>query len=155
MRTEAFQNLLLKSAISVMACDGSIDESEIAEIMNIADNEIYFMGFDIKEPFEKSLNYIKQNGKKAINEYLNELGQLKLNEKQELLLIEVLIRTIESDNKIEDSEVKFLQLVKSKLGISEETIITQFPKQMSYLIDFQNYGLHKEFTDEIEFASDN
>jgi uncharacterized tellurite resistance protein B-like protein len=130
MKTEAFQNLLLNSAVSVMACDGSIDESEIAEIK-------------------------KQNGKKAINEYLNELSQLNLNEKQELLLIEVLIRTIESDNKIEDSEVKFLQMVKSKLGISEETIITQFPKQMKYLIDFQNYGLHEEFTDEIEFASDN
>lgn len=155
MKTEAFQNLLLKSAISVMACDGSIDESEITEIKNMADNEIYFMGFDIEEPFEKSLNYIKQNGKKAINEYLNELSQLKLNEKQELLLIEVLIRTIESDNKIEDSEIKFLQMVKSKLGISEETIITQFPKQMKYLIDFQNYGLHEEFTDEIEFTSDN
>lgn len=155
MKTEAFQNLLLKSAISVMACDGSIDESEIEEIKNMADNEIYFMGYDIEEPFETSLSYIKQNGKKAINEYLNELNQLNLSEKQELLLIEVLIRTIESDNKIEDSEVKFLQMVKSKLGISEEIIITQFPKQMKYLIDFHNYGLHEEFTDEIEFTNDN
>jgi len=155
MKTEAFQNLLLKSAISVMACDGSIDESEIAEIKNMADNEIYFMGYDIEEPFETILSYIKQNGKKAINEYLNELDQLNLNEKQELLLIEVLIRTIESDNKIEASEMKFLQMVKSKLEILEETIITQFPKQMKYLIDFQNYGLHEEFTDEIEFTADN
>ena len=155
MKTEAFQNLLLKSAISVMACDGSIDESEIVEIKNMADNEIYFMGYDIEEPFETILNYIKQNGKKAINQYLNELDQLNLNEKQELLLIEVLIRTIESDNKIEDSEIKFLQMVKSKLGVSEETIIIQFPKQMKYLIDFQNYGLLEEFTDEIEFTADN
>lgn len=154
MKTEAFQNLLLKSAISVMACDGTIDISEIEEIKNMASNEIYFMGFDIEEPFEKNLNYIKQNGKQAINEYLQELSLLSLNEKQELLLIEVLIRTIESDNKIEDSEVKFLQLVKSKLSITEETIITQFPKQMKYLIDFKNYGLHQEFTDEIDFTND-
>ena len=155
MKTEAFQNLLLKSAISVMACDGSIDESEILEIRNMADNEIYFMGFDIEKPFETNLSYIKQNSKKAINEYLSELSQLNLNEKQELLLIEVLIRTIESDNKIEDNEVKFLQMVKSKLGISEETIITQFPKQMKYLIDFHNYGLHEEFTDAVDFTNDN
>ena len=155
MKTEAFQNLLLKSAISVMACDGSIEESEIAEIKNMAENEIYFMGFDYTEPFETNLNYITQNGKKAINEYLNDLNQLNLNEKQELLLIEVLIRTIESDNKIEDNEVKFLQMVKSKLGVSEETIITRFPKQMNYLIDFQNYGLNEEFTDEIDFGRDN
>lgn len=155
MRTKEFQTLLLKSAISVMACDGSIDESEIEEIKNMADNEIYFLGFDIEESFEKSLNYIKKHGKAAINEYINELCLLKLTEKQELLLIEVLIRTIESDNKIEASEIKFLQLVKSKLGISDETIITQFPKQMNYLIDFENYGLQKEFTDEILFESDN
>jgi len=155
MKTEAFQNFLLKSAISVMACDGSIDESEIAEIKNMADNEIYFMGFDIEKPFERSLNYIKQNGKKAINGYLSELSQQNLDEKQEVILIEVLIRTIESDNKIEDSEVEFLQMVKSKLSISEETIIAQFPKQMKYLIDFNNYGLQEEFTDEIEFSNDN
>ena len=138
MKTEAFQNLLLKSAISVMACDGSIDDSEIEEIKNMADNEIYFMGFDIEKPFEETLQDIKENGKQAINEYLNELSQHDLNSKQELLLIEVLIRTIESDNKIEDSEVKFLQMVKSKLNVSEETIITQFPQQMKYLIDFNN-----------------
>ena len=153
MKTEAFQNFLLKSAIYAMACDGSIDESEIAEIRNMANNEIYFMGFDIEEPFEKSLNFIKKNGKKAINEYLNELSELNLNEKKELLLIEVLIRIIEADNIIEDSEVRFIQMVKSKLSISEETIITQFPKQMKYLIDFHNYGLNKEFTDELEFKS--
>ncbi len=155
MKTEAFQNFLLRSAISVMACDGSIDESEITEIKNMVNNEIYFMGFDIDEPFKKSLSYIKEHGKNAINEYLNELSQLNLKEKQELVLIEVLIRTIESDNKIEDSEVKFLQMVKSKLTISDETIITQFPKQMKYLIDFQNYGSYQEFTDEIEFKGDN
>lgn len=155
MKTEAFQNLLLKSAISMMACDGSIEDSEIAEIKNMADNEIYFMGYDIEEPFESSLSYIKQNGKKAINQYLNELNQLNLNEKQELILIEVLIRTIESDNKIEENEIKFLQMVKSKLDISEEKIITRFPKQMKYLIDFQNFGLIEEFTDEIEFRSNN
>ena len=155
MKTEAFQNLLLKSAISVMACDGSIDDSEIAEIKNMADNEIYFMGFDIEKPFEETLKYIKENGRQAINEFLNELSRHDLNSKQELLLIEVLIRTIESDNKIEDNEVKFLQMVKSKLNVSEETIITQFPQQMKYLIDFNNYGLHEEFIDEIQFTSDN
>lgn len=151
MKTTDFQNFLLKSAIAVMACDGSIDNEEITEIEHMVSNEIYFMGFDYEKPFETNLNYIKSNGKKAINEYLSELSSLNLNDKQELRLIEVLIRTIEADNKIENNEIKFLQLVKSKLKLSEETIISQFPKQMSYLIDFNNYGLSEEFTEEIEF----
>lgn len=151
MKIERFQTFLLKSAISVMACDGSIDDAEITEIKDMAKNEIYFMGFDFEQPFEEMLEYIKENGKIAINEYLTELDNHDLNSNQELLLIEVLIRTIESDKKVEDNEIKFLQLVKSKLKLTEEAIIAKFPQQIHYLIDFNNYGLHDEFTGEIVF----
>lgn len=151
MKTEAFQNLLLKSAVSVIACDGSIEESEISEIRNMAENEIYFMGFDFEEPLEETLKTIMEKGSTAINDYLQEVAVANLNDNQELLLIEVLIRAIESDEKVEPSEIKFLQMVKSKLKTSEETIISKFPKQMNYLIDFHNYGLHQEFTDELKF----
>lgn len=151
MKTADFQNLMFKTAISVIACDGYLDDSEISEIKNIADNEIYFMGYDYEKTLEDTLDYIKKKGKSAINEYLNEVANADLNDKQELLLIEVLIRAIESDNKIDPNEIKFLQLVKSKLKTSEETIITKFPKQMNYLIDFQNYGLHQEFSNELKF----
>ena len=58
MKTEAFQNLLLKSAVSVIACDGSIDEAEISEIRNMAENEIYFIGYDFEEPLEANLQTI-------------------------------------------------------------------------------------------------
>lgn len=149
MKTEAFQDLLLKSAVSVIACDGNIDETEISEIRNMAENEIYFMGYDFEEPLANNLIYLKEKGTSAINEYLKEVSNANLNDNQELLLIEVLIRAIESDEKVEPNEIKFLQMVKSKLKTSEETIITKFPKQMNYLIDFHNYGLHEEFTDEL------
>lgn len=150
MKTEDFQHLLLRSAVTVMACDGSIDDYEINEIKRMAESEIYFMGYDFVQPLKDSISYIKANGTKAINEYLNDLTVANLNARQEILLIEVLIRTIEADSKIQDSEIKFLQLVKSKLNTTEETIITKFPKQMNYLIDFKNYGLLGEFTDEVE-----
>jgi uncharacterized tellurite resistance protein B-like protein len=151
MKTGAFQNLLLKSAVSVIACDGSIEESEISEIRNMAENEIYFMGYDFEQPLEETLKNIKEKGSTAINDFLKEVATANLNDNQELLLIEVLIRAIESDEKVEPNEIKFLQMVKSKLKTSEETIITKFPKQMNYLIDFHNYGLHQEFTDELKF----
>lgn len=155
MKTIDFQNFLLKSAIAVMACDGVIENEEIEEIKNMVSNEIYFMGYDFEKPFEANLNYIKSNGKVAINEYLTELSTLNLNDRQELRLIEVLIRTIESDKKIETNEIKFIQLVKSKLKISEETIIANFPRQMSYLIDSNNYGLENKFNEEIDFTDKN
>ena len=151
MKTDVFQSLLLKAAVSAIACDGSIDATEINEFKNIAENEIYFMGFDYEDLLDVSLQQIKSKGAEAINDFLNELSSSSLNENQELLLIEVLIRVIESDEKIEPNEVKFLQMVKAKLKTNEETIITKFPKQINYLIDFHNYGLHEEFTEQLNF----
>ena len=60
MKTEAFQDLLLKSAVSVVACDGNIDETEISEIRNMAENEIYFMGYDFEEPLANNLKNLKE-----------------------------------------------------------------------------------------------
>ena len=151
MNTDKFQQFLLKSAVTMMGCDGDIDKDEIAEIQNMSDNEIYFLGFDIETPLANGIEYIKSNGKTAVNEYLDELTSAHLNDQQELLLIEVLLRTIEADNKIEDNEVKFLQLVISKLSVDQETLIMNFPKRINILIDFHNYGLHEEFTEEITF----
>ena len=151
MKNQDFKNFLFKSALMAMACDGDIAETEIEEIKSIVANEIYFMGYDFEQPLTNNLKYLKEKGSFAINEYLKEVSNANLNDNQELILIEVLIRAIESDKKIEPNEIKFLQMVKSKLKTTEETIITKFPKQMNYLIDFHNYGLHEEFTEELSF----
>jgi len=152
MRTSEYQKLLLKAAVSMTACDGSVDEAEINEVKLMLQNEIYFMGFENENLLDEYLEDIIKSGKKSINYFLDQLGESDLNTKQEFNLLEVLIRTIESDNKIEENELKFLQLVKSKLNISEEDIITQFPKQMKYLIDFNNYGSLREFSEEINIT---
>ena len=146
MKTEEFQELMLKSAVAIIACDGSIDEVELLEIKNMAENEIYFMGYDFEQPLSNFLNYIKQNGINAINDFLDEVAQANLNENQELLLIEVLIRAIESDERTESNEIKFLQMVKSKLKLSEEMLIKKFPKQMNFFIDTHDYGLQQDFS---------
>jgi hypothetical protein len=42
-------------------------------------------------------------------------------------------------------------MAKSKLKVDEQTLIVKFPKQIDHLLDFHNYGLHQEFTDELKF----
>jgi uncharacterized tellurite resistance protein B-like protein len=151
MKNQDFKDFLFKSAVMAMACDGDIAETEIEEIKTIVANEIYFMGYDFEEPLKNNIDKIKANGKGEINQYLQEIGTNNLNEHQEILLIEVLLRIIEADNSIQTSELKFLQMAKAKLNIDEQTLIINFPKQIDHLIDFHNYGLHQEFTDEINF----
>ena len=149
MKNIDFKPFLFKSAVMAMACDGDIAEEEITEIKNIVANEIYFMDYDFEEPLKSNIENIKVNGKNAINQYLLEIVTNDLTGHQEILLIEVILRMIQADTKVEDSELKFLQIVKSKLKTDEETLIVKFPHQIDYLIDFNNYGLHEEFTNEI------
>lgn len=151
MKPYAFQDFLFKSAVTVMACDGSIEDGEINVIKKMAENEIYFMGYEYEQPLKDNLNYIKANGKNAINQYFLELSNTDLSDKQELLLIEVLIRTIEADEKAHQNEIKFLQMVKSKLKITEDVLISKFPKQTSYLISVHNHGSLEEFNNETKF----
>jgi uncharacterized tellurite resistance protein B-like protein len=149
MKNIAFKNFLFKSAVMAMACDGDIAEEEISEIKNMVANEIYFMGYDFEQPLQDNIENIKVNGKDAINLYLQEIATNELNEHQEILLIEVLLRMIQADSKIEETELKFLQMAKSKLKIDEQTLIVKFPHQIDYLMDFNNYGLNEEFTSEV------
>ncbi len=152
MKSQDFQTFLFKSAVTVMACDGNISEMEIAEIKKMVANEIYFMDYNYEQPLNDNLANIKANGKSAINQYLNELTNADLNERQELLLIEVLIRMIEADTQIEENEVKFLQMVKVKLKVSEETLIVKFPNQIEYLVDANNFGASTSFDSDIKLT---
>jgi uncharacterized tellurite resistance protein B-like protein len=151
MKNQEFKSFLFRSAVIAMACDGDIAESEINAIKSLANDEIFFLGLDYDDLLQKNVNEIKLTGKLAINNYLAELALIELNTRQESQLIEVLLAVINADNKSEESELKFLHLVKSKLKIDQETLIVQFPNNIDQLLDFKNYGLHAEFTEEVTF----
>lgn len=149
MKINDFQKLLFQSAVSAMAVDGEIHDKEIEEIKSIVKSTAYFLDFEFEKELEENINNIKRNGKEAINQYLLMLSSSQLNEKQEVILIEVLLRMMEADSKFEDNEVKFLHMVKSKLKTSEEVLVMKFPKQVDYLMDFNNYGSISSFDSDI------
>jgi uncharacterized tellurite resistance protein B-like protein len=151
MKNQEFKSFLFRSAVIAMACDGDIADSEINTIRELASNEIYFLGLDYDDLLQANVNEIKSIGKIAINNYLSELSTSQLNMHQELQIIEVLLQIINADKQTEESELKFLHLVKSKLKVDQETLIVEFPNNIDQLLDFKNYGLHNEFTDEVNF----
>jgi uncharacterized tellurite resistance protein B-like protein len=151
MKNQEFKDFLLKSAVFAMACDGKIEDSEIQEINKLASSEIYFLGYDFRDSLNQNINSIKVNGKASINAFLKEIELNIFNENQKILIIEIILRIIEADDDIQPNEIRFLQLVKSKLKINEQSLIINFPKHIGYLLEFQNYDLHQEFTDDINF----
>ena len=127
-----------------MACDGEIAEAEIKEIKFIVANEIYFMDYDFEEPLNNNLVNIKTNREVSIKNYLQEIESNHLSEHQEILLIEVLLRVIESDKDIRESELEFLQMVKSKLKVDQHILIEKFPKHIGHLFNFKSIQLDQE-----------
>jgi len=50
------------------------------------------------------------------------------------LLVSLAFNAIEADNRIEYSEVKFFKKIRSRLSISDETILGKFPNKEDFLL---------------------
>lgn len=125
--------LLLKTAFSCMACDGDIDKRELVLIKKIHQDTKIFGEIDINQELENLLLKINRDGHKFLKSYFNELTSTKLSEQDELKLIEVAIDTINADDKVEYSEVKFFKVIRSKLKIDDNTILSLHPDYEEYL----------------------
>jgi len=116
-----------------MACDGDIDKRELILIKKIHQDTKIFGEIDINKELENLLLEINRDGHKFLKSYFNELTSTKLSEQNELKLIEVAIDTINADDKVEYSEVKFFKVIRSKLKIDDNTILSLHPDYEEYL----------------------
>lgn len=133
MKQINLNNLLLKTAFSCMACDGEIDKREVALIKTIHREKKVFGEIDINQELNNLLLEINRDGYKFLRNYFNELTSTELSEQDELKLIEVAIKTIKADDMVEYSEVKFFKVIRSKLKIDNETILSIYPDFEEYL----------------------
>lgn len=145
MKINEFQKFLFRSAVCLMAVDSNVSDSEIQELSNIVKTTAYFFDFEFDEALRNNISEIRDKGKKAIEKYIEDLTTSELTEKQELILVEVLIRMIEADNIVDASKLKFFHLVKSNLKTPVEILITKFPRQVEYLIDSTSNSVNTNF----------
>lgn len=133
METINFDQLLLKTAFSCMACDGDIDKREVKLIKRLHKEKKTFGEIDINSEMENLLIAINRDGKQFLKDFFNQLTTSVLSEANELKLIEVAIETIKADNKIEYSEIKFFKVIRSKLKIENKPILEKNPDFEDYL----------------------
>ena len=128
-----FNNLLLKTAFSCMACDGDIDKREIKLIKDLHKEKKAFGDLDVNIEMDNLLIAINKDGHRFMRDYFDELTTSELTEANELNLIEVAIDTIKADEKVEYSEIKFFKVIRSKLKIDNEPILEKHPDFEEYL----------------------
>ena len=122
------KKILFKVAFCAMACDGDIDSREIEELKIMDTNTSYFAEVDLTDELKQLVNDFKHKGTKVIEELFVSLRETKLNPIQELLILEVALRIINADNRHDENEVKFINFLRSKLELHDETINDRFGK---------------------------
>ena len=128
MEQEIFKKILFKVAFCAMACDGHIDDLEIKELHLIDKKTSYFAAIDLSQELEHLIDDFKNKGIQVIEELFHYLRETKLNTIQELLVLEVALRIVNADDKHDENEIKFVNLLRSKLELHDETINDRFGK---------------------------
>lgn len=116
-----------------MACDGDIDPREVKLIARLHSKKKIFGEIDIELELKELGKAINENSQRFMKDYFNELSSIQLNESNELKIIEVAIDTIKADDKIEYSEIKFFKVIRSKLKIDNQSILSKYPDLEEYL----------------------
>ena len=133
MKTQDFEKLLLKSAFSCMVCDGEIDNNEIDLIKSLFSSSSLQATTNIDLMINQFISEINRQGNDFLRLFLKDLRIAMLTEEEELKLIDFCLKTIYSDFDVKYSEFKFFKIIRSKLKVSNETILEKFPANDVFL----------------------
>ena len=133
METQVFEKLLIKSAFSCMVCDGEIDNNEIDLIKTLFRSSSFQATTNIDDLLNQFIGEINSQGNDFLRLFLKELRITVLTEEEELKLIDFCLKTIYSDFEVKYNEIKFFKIIRSKLKVSNETILEKFPTKDIFL----------------------
>lgn len=121
--------LLLKTAFCCMACDDEIAHEEISVVKNLVDGSNLFDGIDVEEKLNEYISQINQVGVSFLSNFLSEIGESSLSSEEQLEIVKMAIATIEADENVKYSEVKFFKRLRERLSISDCIIEDAFPER--------------------------
>ena len=113
-RTE-YQRTLFETAMLVMVCDGDINDREIAEMRAAFDNSILFQDLTFEEELARLLEELERDKQKLVLDYFSKIETEDLSPVQKLQILEIALRIVYADDRVEPNEVRFVTLLKSLL----------------------------------------
>lgn len=144
--------LYLKTIFCCMACDGEIAKEEVDMVKRLGAEYGIFANVDIEAYLNIWIIAINKNGASFLKNYLNELSEANLSLSEQLFVIDFAIKTIEADERIEYSEIKFFKKVRRRLSISDEKILEKYPNKEDYLLPDVNVVEDPIWNNGIQFA---
>lgn len=133
MDTISFDKLLLKTAFCCMASDGHIDKREIDLIKSLCNQSPLFADYKFEDEINSLVTKLNTRGKEFISYYFTLLKESNLSEEEELSLIDFAIKTIQADEQLVYSEIKFFKVIRAKLKVDDDKILAKYPDVEQFL----------------------
>ncbi|MEP2026136.1 MAG: TerB family tellurite resistance protein [Reichenbachiella sp.] len=148
-----FNKILLKTAFSFMTCDGHIAPNEVALIRKMAEEDKAFGDIDIDTELDFLIEVINTMGMGFLKDYFKVLKNAQLKQEQELKLIEMAIKTLYADGRVDYNEVKFFRIFRSLLSVTDKQIFDLNPNLSDQFLEsdiFSHEYLGQLFDDYFE-----
>ena len=100
---------------------------------------------------KKYVDSINENGVSFLNQYLSEVAEDELTKEEQMCLVDLAFKTIEADNRIEYSEVKFFKKIRVRLSLTDEEILAKYPDKEDFLLPDLNVAADPEWNN-VTFA---
>lgn len=145
------KELFLKTIFACMACDGNIATEEIQLLRELIAQTDLFNEIDVEVTLKRYVDSINQNGVVFLSQYLNEVADDELSKEEQLCLVDLAFKTIEADNRIEYSEVKFFKKIRVRLSLTDDEILAKYPDKEDFLLPDLNIAEAPEWNN-VTFA---
>lgn len=116
-----------------MACDGEIANEEINLVKSLAEQTTLFEGIDVERVINSFIQEINKKGKQFLVDYLADVKVAEFTKEEALTLLDLAFKTINSDNIIEYSEVKFFKKIRTRLNITDDKILEIYPEMEDFI----------------------
>lgn len=121
-----FKRLLFDVACSAVACDRHIDDREIRELQYIDTSTTYFEDIDLSNNLKRFVENYKKEPTETIKSIIENLKTELLSPVEEMLVLEIVLRLVYADTKVDAREKKFIQNVRDCLSLDDDMITQRF-----------------------------
>lgn len=128
------EELFFKTVFCCMACDGDIATEEVELVKELCKGNTMFAQLDAEKLINSWISDINEQGRTFLQSYLRELQNAELNAQEQKELVSLAFQTIEADNVIEYTEVKFFKKIRKRLSLGDEEILADHPDKEDFLL---------------------
>lgn len=129
-----------------MTCDGELHQDELDSIRSLSEKSKIFADLDLNTEWTRLSVELLQGTRESFRKFFSELQSANLELSNQMQLVEVVIRVVYADGRIDENEILYLNKIISILGILPEMLEQRFSsiKKLLGLSELQSYSTAME-----------